>query len=147
MALMGAERLVRALENINSLELVLTHSQYKIIKQLLVVSSLLFFCRLRGSHLVECLREDIMAREPWSFKHKYLFERFSVADCLYSTDLKGHFSCVNALCFSHLGHEYLASGMVRESGSGMGICLLLNGFFICMEICQSSVPVSIHYIN
>ncbi len=43
----------------------------------------------------------------------HLRDSLADTDRLYMSDLKGHFGCVNALCFSNNNQEYLASGRLK----------------------------------
>ena len=47
-----------------------------------------------------------------SLRQFYQAAMLSDTDRLYSIDLKGHFSCVNAMSLSNTSQDYLASGQL-----------------------------------
>lgn len=65
----------------------------------------------RGTSLASHLEADrLCARRPLFHRQHYLARALDSAEGMYSTDIRGHTGCINAVTFSNLGEHFLASG-------------------------------------
>lgn len=64
-----------------------------------------------GTGLASHLEADrFCARRPLFHRHHFLARALDSAKGMYSTDIRGHTGCINAVTFSNLGEHFLASG-------------------------------------
>jgi WD repeat-containing protein 22 len=62
------------------------------------------------NHLVTYLYRDKIQPRPHRYRQLYLSDMLNSSNFMYTQDIRGHYSCVNALAFSHFDQQYLASG-------------------------------------
>ena len=71
-----------------------------------------YFDRASPTNVLKCLELDQLSlQRPLLYREQYLNNGLATTGHMHTTDIRGHHGCVNAISFSNLGEEFLATGV------------------------------------